>query len=382
MTEWREEKLENIFCIVKEVFKPSNEQQFKYIGLEHIEQGSLRLNGWGYSNSVQSNKYFFKKDDVLFGKLRPYFRKIIKAPFDGVCSTDIWVCRAKNNFDQNFLFYFLANQEFVDTANSTDEGTRMPRADWSFLKKTIWNIPPLPEQKAIAEVLSSLDDKIDLLTKQNKTLEDLAQAYFRKWFIEDASDEWEIKKLRDFGEIICGKTPPTTNKKFFNGNIPFIKIPDMHNNVYIFDTADTLSEMGAKYQENKFIPPMSICVSCIATVGLVSMNVFLSQTNQQINSLIPKHDKYRYYLFLFLRSYRDELLALGSGGTMTLNINKTLFGDIECYCPDDEILFRFNNVVNPLFGKIYNNCKQIRILSKLRNTLLPKLISGEIRVKM
>jgi type I restriction enzyme S subunit len=243
-------------------------------------------------------------------------------------------------------------------------------------------LPPLTEQKAIAEVLSSLDDKIDLLTRQNKTLEDIAQAYFRKWFIEDASDEWEIKKLRDFGEIICGKTPPTTNKKFFNGNIPFIKIPDMHNNVYIFDTADTLSEMGAKYQENKFIPPMSICVSCIATVGLVSMNVFLSQTNQQINSLIPKHDKYRYYLFLFLRSYRDELLALGSGGTMTLNINKTLFGDIECYCPDDEILFRFNNVVNPLFGKIYNNCKQIRILSKLRNTLLPKLISGEIRVKM
>ena len=204
----------------------------------------------------------------------------------------------------------------------------------------------IDEQKAIAKVLSSLDDKIDLLTRQNKTLEDLAQAYFRKWFIEDVSDGWEIKKLRDFGEIICGKTPPTTNKKFFNGNIPFIKIPDMHNNVYIFDTSDTLSEMGAKYQENKFIPPMSICVSCIATVGLVSMNVFLSQTNQQINSLIPKHDKYRYYLFLFLRSYRDELLALGSGGTMTLNINKTLFGDIECYCPDDEILFRFNNVVS------------------------------------
>lgn len=279
-----------------------------------------------------------------------------------------------------FLLYWIKSN--VEYLQSIGTGTTFQEISGSVLKDVDIILPPLPEQKAIADVLSSLDDKIDLLTRQNKTLEDLAQAYFRKWFIEDASDEWEIKKLRDFGEIICGKTPPTTNKKFFNGNIPFIKIPDMHNNVYIFDTADTLSEMGAKYQENKFIPPMSICVSCIATVGLVSMNVFLSQTNQQINSLIPKHDKYRYYLFLFLRSYRDELLALGSGGTMTLNINKTLFGDIECYCPDDEILFRFNNVVNPLFGKIYNNCKQIRILSKLRNTLLPKLISGEIRVKM
>ncbi|MGI6706736.1 MAG: restriction endonuclease subunit S [Clostridia bacterium] len=223
MTEWREEKLENIFCIVKEVFKPSNEQQFKYIGLEHIEQGSLRLNGWGYSNSVQSNKYFYKKDDVLFGKLRPYFRKIIKAPFDGVCSTDIWVCRAKNNFDQNFLFYFLANQEFVDTANSTDEGTRMPRADWNFLKKTIWNIPPLPEQKAIAEVLSSLDDKIDLLTRQNKTLEDLAQAYFRKWFIEDASDEWEVGKLGDEFNITMGQSPKGETYNDLKIGLPFFQ---------------------------------------------------------------------------------------------------------------------------------------------------------------
>jgi type I restriction enzyme S subunit len=280
--------------------------------------------------------------------------------------------------NKKFLYYYFK----INNLRELDSGSAQSQITINDLNNYCITLPPLPEQKAIAEVLSSLDDKIDLLTRQNKTLEDIAQAYFRKWFIEDASDEWEIKKLRDFGEIICGKTPPTTNKKFFNGNIPFIKIPDMHNNVYIFDTADTLSEMGAKYQENKFIPPMSICVSCIATVGLVSMNVFLSQTNQQINSLIPKHDKYRYYLFLFLRSYRDELLALGSGGTMTLNINKTLFGDIECYCPDDEILFRFNNVVNPLFGKIYNNCKQIRILSKLRNTLLPKLISGEIRVKM
>jgi len=228
MTEWREEKLENIFCIVKEVFKPSNEQQFKYIGLEHIEQGSLRLNGWGYSNSVQSNKYFYKKDDVLFGKLRPYFRKIIKAPFDGVCSTDIWVCRAKNNFDQNFLFYFLANQEFVDTANSTDEGTRMPRADWNFLKKTIWNIPPLPEQKAIAEVLSSLDDKIDLLTRQNKTLEDLARAYFRKWFIEDASDKWEEKGLDEIADFLNGL--PLQKYPYKTGNpLHVIKIKELNN---------------------------------------------------------------------------------------------------------------------------------------------------------
>ena len=392
MTEWRECKLKELADFNPESLTTKNKLQFiNYLDTGNITKG--KIDTIQYLNlstdKVPSRaKRIVKKNDIIYSTVRPNQEHygIIKNPIDNmIVSTGFVVLRSKEDkCDSNFLYYFLTlpeNTEYLSNV-AEDSTTAYPSITPDVIMNMDIALPPLPEQKAIAEVLSSLDDKIDLLTRQNKTLEDIAQAYFRKWFIEDASDEWEIKKLRDFGEIICGKTPPTTNKKFFNGNIPFIKIPDMHNNVYIFDTADTLSEMGAKYQENKFIPPMSICVSCIATVGLVSMNVFLSQTNQQINSLIPKHDKYRYYLFLFLRSYRDELLALGSGGTMTLNINKTLFGDIECYCPDDEILFRFNNVVNPLFGKIYNNCKQIRILSKLRNTLLPKLISGEIRVKM
>ncbi len=388
MTEWREQKLSD-FMDFNPYTPLSKGIIAKKVTMEKLIPFNRKIQG--YEDAVFSGGTKFKNGDTLVARITPCLENGKTAYVDflndeevAFGSTEFIVLRAKEGIsDSRFIFYFAISDEFRDTAIQLMSGTSgRQRVDTEALKRKVFTLPPLPEQKAIAEVLSSLDDKIDLLTRQNKTLEDIAQAYFRKWFIEDASDEWEIKKLRDFGEIICGKTPPTTNKKFFNGNIPFIKIPDMHNNVYIFDTADTLSEMGAKYQENKFIPPMSICVSCIATVGLVSMNVFLSQTNQQINSLIPKHDKYRYYLFLFLRSYRDELLALGSGGTMTLNINKTLFGDIECYCPDDEILFRFNNVVNPLFGKIYNNCKQIRILSKLRNTLLPKLISGEIRVKM
>jgi type I restriction enzyme S subunit len=388
MTEWREYRLSDIMDIISggtpktsvpeywsgnipwlSVADFNNVNRYVYDTEKHISELGLK----------NSSTKILKKGQLIISA-RGTVGALAQLKRDMAFNQSCYGLNANSLTTNDFLFYLL--KYCIAELKQQSSGGVFD----TIIRETFDNIsvflPPLPEQKAIADVLSSLDDKIDLLTRQNKTLEDLAQAYFRKWFIEDASDEWEIKKLRDFGEIICGKTPPTTNKKFFNGNIPFIKIPDMHNNVYIFDTADTLSEMGAKYQENKFIPPMSICVSCIATVGLVSMNVFLSQTNQQINSLIPKHDKYRYYLFLFLRSYRDELLALGSGGTMTLNINKTLFGDIECYCPDDEILFRFNNVVNPLFGKIYNNCKQIRILSKLRNTLLPKLISGEIRVKM
>ncbi len=387
MTEWREKKLENVFYIAKDTFKPSEEQQYKYIGLEHIEQNSLRINGWGYSNTVQSNKYFFQKDDVLFGKLRPYFRKVIKAPFDGVCSTDIWVCRVKKGFDQNFLFYFLANQEFVDTANSTDEGTRMPRADWSYLKNIIWNLPPLPEQKAIAEVLSSLDDKIDLLTRQNKTLEDLAQAYFRKWFIEDASEDWEVGKLGDIIETIeSGSRPKGGIDPELKFGVPSIGAENI-NGIGNYD-----------YSKTKFIPEkffLSMKKGIVknydvliykdgAYVGKKSMfgngfpydkcaineHVFILRTNKKAN---------QFYLYFLLEE--DELAQLNTNSAQP-GLNKKSLLSMPITIPPIELVCKFESYAKSIFDKILSNSEQVFILSQLRDTLLPKLISGEIRVKM
>ena len=376
MTEWREEKLENIFCIVKEVFKPSNEQQFKYIGLEHIEQGSLRLNGWGYSNSVQSNKYFFKKDDVLFGKLRPYFRKIIKAPFDGVCSTDIWVCRAKNNFDQNFLFYFLANQEFVDTANSTDEGTRMPRADWSFLKKTIWNIPPLPEQKAIAEVLSSLDDKIDLLTRQNKTLEDIAQAYFRKWFIEDASDKWEEKGLDEIADFLNGL--PLQKYPYKTGNpLHVIKIKELNNG--FTDSSDLCS---ADIPEQYIVHPGDVIFSWSGSLKVDIWKYGKGALNQHLFKVTScNYPKWFYYFWIKYHLPEFKMIAESKATTMG-HIQRRDLSNAIVLVPENQEINNMDNIMSPLIKKIEQNNAQILVLQKLRDTLLPKLISSEIRLKM
>src|SRR5690625_1122652 len=103
------------------------EPNTKYIGLEHIGEGTLSLNGFGYASDVSSSKTVFEKGDILFGKLRPYFRKVIIAPFNGICSTDIWVVKPKNGIDRNFLFYWMASQEFVDEVTRSSEGTRMPK---------------------------------------------------------------------------------------------------------------------------------------------------------------------------------------------------------------------------------------------------------------
>jgi type I restriction enzyme S subunit len=130
----------------------------------------------------------------------------------------------------------------------------------------------------------------------------MAETLFRQWFVEEAGEDWEEVPLSYFGKIICGKTPSKKKPEFYNGDIPFIKIPDMHRNTYIFHTADTLTMEGSNSQKNKLLPPESICVSCIATVGLVSMNIVESQTNQQINSIIPSKDVYRYFLYLYMKA--------------------------------------------------------------------------------
>ncbi len=225
---WREVKLGDVAELSKVSWKIYDEP-FPYIGLEHINENKLRLNSIGDSSSVASNKYRFKAGDILFGKLRPYFRKVVLAKFDGICSTDIWVVKPKGETDNVFLFYFFANTALVDISYSSSSGTRMPRADWTFLSETSWNLPPLPEQKAIAEVLSSLDDKIDLLHRQNKTLEDMAQTLFRQWFVEQADAGWEEQPLDKIADYLNGLACQKYPAKNEVDKLPVLKIKELRS---------------------------------------------------------------------------------------------------------------------------------------------------------
>jgi len=288
----------------------------------------------------------------------------------------------KNDNDIRFFYYFLLTLKL----NEMNSHSAVPGLNRNDVYSIDVLLPPLPEQRAIASVLSSLDDKIDLLHRQNKTLEAMAEALFRQWFIEPTKDGlpegWEEGELSKLGEIICGKTPSKNNPEYFGGKIPFIKIPDMHGNVFVFKTEDSLTETGANTQKNKTLPERSICVSCIATVGLVSMNAFVSQANQQINSIIPYKEFYRYFLYLKMKSMKEELIAMASGGTATLNLNTSEFSKIKIEMPKDDYLQAFHKKVEGIFEKIFNSTSQIQTLEKLRDTLLPKLMNGEVRVAL
>ena len=383
-----------------------------------------------FENREFSNGSKFKNGDTLFSRITPCLQNGKTARVSGLKeseiangSTEFIVMSAKDIDDKDFIYYLALNKEFRNYAEGRMEGTTgRQRVSWQALSEYEFLIPPKVIRQKIAHILSTLDDKIELNRKMNQTLEEMAQTIFKSWFVDfdpvhakaNCEDEaeleniakelgiskeildlfpsefiesemgmipkgWEVKAISSIGQVITGKTPPTTQKENYGDRYPFITIPDMHNQVYITKTERYLSDVGNNVQKNKLIPKNSLIVSCIATVGLISINSEDSHTNQQINSIVCD-EKNLYYLYFILKNMKETLIMYGSSGTATLNVNKSTFENIEFIKSSDILIQRFFKFVNPIFGDILENTKQIQILEKTRDTLLPKLLSGEIDV--
>lgn len=295
--------------------------------------------------------------------------------------------------DYEFVYYSLKND--YTTLASLANGGAQQNLNAQIIKDYVLKMPSLADQRRIASILSSLDRKIELNNKINANLEEMAQAIFKNWFVDfepfkdgkfvDSElgmipEGWKVGTLGDMGTIVCGKTPSKANSNYYGGDIPFIKIPDMHGNVFVESSEDRLTEQGSLSQIKKLIPPYSLMVSCIATVGLVSINTKPSHTNQQINTIIPHNKSALFYLYQYIKNNEELLKNMGRGGTTTLNVNTKSFSNIRLFIPSDIALLQFHQIVEGLFKKIELNMQESRTLSLLRDTLLPRLMSGELEV--
>ena len=329
----------------------------------------------------------YKNGDVLVSNIRPYFKKIWQAQYDGGCSNDVLVFVPNSNTDKDFLYYVLADDDFFTYSMATSKGTKMPRGDKTSIMQYEVPLIDLQVQEKIASVLKALDKKIELNKKINNNLLQQVQAIYKSWFVDFdpfsglQPKDWVQGVIDDLAaDIVCGKTPSTKKSEYYGDFMPFITIPDMHDNVYVTTTARYLSEEGVQSQIKKILPANSICVSCIGTAGLVSLVAQPSQTNQQINSIIPKQNFSAYYIFLLMQTLSEKINRLGQSGSTIVNLNKAQFGKIEVTVPSIEAMKNFDNIVSPIFTLILTNMRENERLSTLRDTLLPKLMSGEIDV--
>nr|EGO5246762.1 restriction endonuclease subunit S [Escherichia coli] len=189
---------------------------------------------------------------------------------------------------------------------------------------------------------------------------------------------WGVASISEMGKVTCGKTPSKKEPEYYGSDVPFIKIPDMHGQLFVLKTNEYLSEAGSKSQLKKLVPANSICVSCIATIGVVSITNEPSHTNQQINSVTPHKSSLLYYLYFCMLGLKDHLHILGSAGSATLNVNTSTFSGIKIAQPDAKVLELFHAKCTHLFNEIKSLSVQTESLTQLRDTLLPKLLSGEI----
>ena len=379
---WTLKTLQQCGELVKETYQPSKNESLSYIGLEHIEKNSLSLSSVGSSSQVSSNKFKFKKGDILFGKLRPYFRKVILADFDGVCSTDIFVVRAKNEIDKKFLFYLMGSTDFIEFASRATIGTKMPRTTWDWLKRYEFSIPKvIAEQKLISNILSLFDEQTHLLKKLNMNLEKIIQAIYDSCFVNfDGHDEfdetvigsipkgWEVKKLHEVAEITMGLSPPGSsyNEKF--EGLPLLNGPADFSNGFL---------TPEKYSTD----PKRICdkddiLLCIrATIGNLTFSDKKYCIGRGVASFTPKK-KYHEFLYQLTKSHVSKLIQ-ESAGSVIMGLLKEDLENISFPYSDDSIL-GFHNKTSMMFNKISNNQKRIKNSLFLRDALAPKLLSGEI----
>ena len=401
-------KLNQALILSKQIYKPNSEEHLKYIGLEHIEQETLRISGYGDSSQVQSNKYKFESGDILFGKLRPYFRKVVKPKFSGVCSTDIMVFKSSNRekYDQDYLYYMLTTPEIINIATKSATGTRMPRADWSHLGEHEVFMPSLEEQKKIAKILCVLDEKIELNNEMNKTLEEIAQAIFKHWFVDFEfpnengepykssggklveselgmiPEGWKVATIGDLGSVVGGGTPSKKREDYFTSNgIPWITPKDLSNNKnrYIERGSIDITEEGLKNSSAKLLPKGTVLFSSRAPIGYLAIAKNDVTTNQGFKSVIPHKDIGTEFVFQVLK-YNRELIESRASGTTFKEISGGELKKIPIVLPKIEVIKRYNEAVKSLGDLICNNEEEIKSLISIRDSLLPKLMSGEIRV--
>jgi type I restriction enzyme S subunit len=291
--------------------------------------------------------------------------------------------------DYRFIYYALFDS-YLELENLAS-GAAQQNLNAGIISDFEISIPPLPEQKTIAEVLSSLDDKIDLLHRQNKTLEAMAEALFWQWFVEpckDGSPEgWDEIRLKDICLVITkGTTPTTLGSQFTETGINFIKAESLT------DEGDFLQEKFAKISnetqnllKRSIIESNDVLCTIAGTIGriaIVDESILPANTNQAV--AILRVDKQKYcgeFMYLFLKSklFREPMdgkivhavqpnLSLGEIGNSVLCI------------PSQKELHNFEELITPIFYKKRINRNKIHTLEELRDTLLPKLMSGEVRV--
>lgn len=388
MGEWKKYKFSEFVDINPNV-KLKSGKEYSYVEMKDIADGQRHCTS-KITRPIKGGSKF-QDSDTLFARITPCLENgKIAQVVDlsngvGFGSTEFLVFRGKQKTsDSNFVYYLSRWEEVRDFAEKNFEGSsgrqRVPR---DCFENLTLELPSLKEQTAIASILSALDDKIDLLHRQNKTLESLAETLFRQWFVEEAKQDWHLGKLNDVISVKGGTTPSTTKPEYWDGDVFWTSPRDLSNHpaIYLTTTSRKITQKGLAQISSGLLPIGTVLLSSRAPIGYLAITDIPVAINQGYIAILCDKIVSRYFIYLWCKANMAEIENAGNGSVFQ-EISKSTFKELDLIIPPKQKLLSFDKEIKPFFQKIKSNQTQIGTLTQLRDSLLPKLMSGEVRVEI
>ena len=387
-------KLKDICKFVNEKVDTSSFHLEDYVSTENLlpNKGGVTV----ASKIPQGKATLFKKGDILISNIRPYFKKIYLAKKQGCCSNDVLCIRPNSNIPSSYLYYLLSQDSFFDYVMTGAKGTKMPRGDKGLIMNWAVYQSTLSQQQNIAEILAPLDDKIAVNSRICANLEAQAEALFKSWFVDftpfkdqpfvdselgPIPQGWKVGKLGDIGEIVGGSTPSKSKPEYYTTHgIAWLTPKDLSTSKAKFTSRGEIdiTDEGYNSTSTKLMPRGSVLFSSRAPIGYLTIAKNEICTNQGFKSLVP-NGAGTGFIYYTLRHLTPQIENRATGSTFK-EASATLMRSVETIVPPTSILNKFEELLRPILQFQEKKEEENQRLAALRDTLLPKLMSGEIKL--
>lgn len=300
--------------------------------------------------------------------------------------------RVHDCLDYRYLFYWFLLAGKTGELDQYFTGATIKHMPGQKLKEVVIDKPPLEIQHRIADILSAYDDLIENNQKQIKLLKEAAQRLYKEWFVDlhfpghentkivdGVPEGWSVYPFSSKVDIMSGGTPKTSIPDYYNGKIPFYTPKDSDGAFFAYKTQINITEGGLKNCNSRLYPPKTVIITARGTVGKTTILAVPMVMNQSCYALKMKENDAPYYLFFALNNEIKALQTMANGGVFNTIIGKT-FDSINIQIPNDPLIYGFEKTVRPFMEQIKNKLQANSKLVEARDRLLPKLMSGEVKV--
>lgn len=378
---------------------PKAQQGIPFVTISNINS----MNQLDFSDTMFVPKEYYRsldekrkvrKGDVLYSVVGSFgIPVLIKEERPFVFQRHIAILRPKEDIvDSGFLFYTMLSRDFYAKADAVAIGAAQRTVSLGSLRNIKIDVPSLESQKHIADILSAYDDLIENNQKQIKLLKEAAQRLYKEWFVDlhfpghentkivdGVPEGWSVYPFSSKVDIMSGGTPKTSIPDYYNGKIPFYTPKDSDGAFFAYKTQINITEGGLKNCNSRLYPPKTVIITARGTVGKTTILAVPMAMNQSCYALKMKENDAPYYLFFALNNEIKALQTMANGGVFNTIIGKT-FDSINIQIPNDPLIYGFEKTVRPFMEQIKNKLQANSKLVEARDRLLPKLMSGEVKV--